>query len=211
MNPQKSSLWSLTTGELLTRAASSDPTPGGGSVAAIAGALGLGLVCMALEVSARRRDAAPEALELLRQATRQLERLKVHPDADVNAFEGYMAALALPKADDAQKTERKQAVQSASAAATEAPLSAARDLLAALELTEQAATLAHRSIVSDVGAGAYLLQAALQATLLNVDINLSSLPEDARAQVLDERQRLATQAREKASRIALMVATRLAL
>ena len=210
MTPQKSSLWNLTAGELLTRAASGDPTPGGGSVAAIAGALGLGLVCMALEVSARRRDAAPEVSELLRQATRHLERLKVHPDADVNAFEGYMAALALPKADDAQKAQRKEAIQAASLTATEAPLSAARDLLTALELAEQAADLSHRSIVSDVGAGTYLLEAALQATLLNVDINLGSLPEEARAEALDERQRLAAQAQEKASRIALMVATRLA-
>ncbi|MGY2893243.1 cyclodeaminase/cyclohydrolase family protein [Deinococcus sp. UYEF24] len=205
------SLWDLTTGELLTRTASGEPTPGGGSVSAIAGALGLGLVCMALEVTARRRDATPEVSDLLEQATRRLEHLKLHPDADVSAFEGYMAAIALPKADDAQKAERKQAIQSASAAATEAPLAAARDLLTALELAETAATLAHRSIVSDVGAGAYLLGAALQATLLNVDINLSSLPEDVRTKALGERQRLAAQGQEKASRITSLVETRLAL
>lgn len=210
MNPQKPSLWNLTAGELLTRTASGDPTPGGGSVSAVAGALGLGLVCMALEVTARRRDAAPEASELLQQATRQLERLKAHPDADVSAFEGYMAALALPKADEIQKAGRKQALEAAALAATQAPLAAARDLLTALNLAETAATLAHRSIVSDVGAGAHLLTAALQATLLNVDINLSSLQEDARAEALAERQRLAAQAQEKASRIALVVAIRLA-
>ena len=211
MTPQKSSLWNLTAGELLTRAASGEPTPGGGSVAAIAGALGLGLVCMALEVSARRKDAAPEVSELLEQSTRQLELLKAHPDADVTAFENYMAALALPKADDAQKAQRKEAVQAASVAATEAPLAAARDLLTALELAERVADLSHRSIVSDVGAGAHLLGAALQATLLNVDINLGSLPEEARAEALGERQVLAAQGQERANRIALMVATRLAL
>jgi methenyltetrahydrofolate cyclohydrolase len=211
VNPQSSSLWSLTAGELLTRTASGDPTPGGGSVSAISGALGLGLVCMALEVSARRKDAAPEVSALLQQATRQLERLKLHPDADVAAFEGYMVALALPKADGMQKAERKQAIQAASAAATHAPLAAARDLLTALELAERAATLAHRSIVSDVGAGACLLGAALQATLLNVDINLGSLLEEARAEAQGERQRLTAQGQERASRVALMVATRLAL
>lgn len=204
------SLWNLTAGDLLTRTASREPTPGGGSVSAIAGALGLGLVCMALEVSARRKGAAPEVSKLLQQAAQQLERLKAHPDADVNAFEGYMAALALPKADEIQKAGRKQALEAAALAATQAPLAAARDLLTALNLAETAATLAHRSIVSDVGAGAHLLTAALQATLLNVDINLSSLQEEARAEALDERQRLAAQAQEKTSQIALMVTTRLA-
>ena len=187
------SLWELETGELLKRAASGSPTPGGGSVAAISGALGLGLVCMALEVSARRPDAAPEVAEVLEQATHLLTRLKVHADADVAAFQSYMEALALPKADAEQKARRKEAVQRSAHAATAAPLSAARDLLSALELAARSAALAHRSIVSDVGAGGYLLGAALQATLLNVDINLSSLPTEAREAARAERTELAEQ------------------
>ena len=203
------SLWELSAAELLARTASSSPTPGGGSVAAVSGALGLGLVVMALEITAQRHGAAPEVAELLAQLRPQLAALKAHPDADVAAFEGYMAALALPKADAEQKAERKQARQAAALAATQAPLAAARDLLAALELVEQAAGLAHRTIVSDVGAGAYLLGAALQATLLNVDINLSSLPEGERAGVLAERQALSTKGQELTGQIIGAVADRL--
>lgn len=187
------SLWELSAGDLLDRAASGDPTPGGGSVAAIAGALGLGLVCMALEVSVRRADAGPEIGVLLGRARTLLSALRAHPDADVAAFESYMAALALPKVDADRKARRREAVQRATHAATAAPLAAARDLLAGLELTDQAAKLAHRSIVSDVGAGAHLLSAALQATLLNVDINLESLPVEAREAAQVERSDLARQ------------------
>jgi len=204
------SLLDVTVAELLERTASGEPTPGGGSVAAISGALGLGLVCMALEVSARRPDAPADTGALLREAAPILALLKAHPDADVAAFEKYMTALALPKADDGQKAARRQALGAAALSATLAPLAAAHDLLAALDLAERAARLAHRSIVSDVGAGTYLLAAALQATLLNVDINLGSLPEAARSTALAQRQDLAAEAQQKASRITLAVTERLA-
>ncbi len=188
------SLWELSAGELLERTASGDPTPGGGSVAAISGALGLGLVCMALEVSARRVGAAPEVGMLLERTRNLLDQLKRHPDADVTAFQGYMAALALPKTDADQKARRREAVRRAAHTATTAPLAAARDLLSGLELSLLAAQLAHRSIVSDVGAGAHLLSAALQATLLNVDINLGSLPSEEREAAQAERLELAGRA-----------------
>ena len=195
--------------ELLERTASGDPTPGGGSVAAITGALGLGLVCMALEVSVRRADAAPETAVLLERARTLLGVLRTHPDADVAAFQGYMAALALPKADADQKARRRKAVQQAASAATAAPLSAARDLLSGLKLAEQAAQLAHRSIVSDVGAGAHLMSAALQAALLNVDINLGSLPSGAREAAQVERSELARRGLTLAEQVTRAVSSRL--
>jgi formiminotetrahydrofolate cyclodeaminase len=203
------SLWELNAGELLARTASGDPTPGGGSVATMTGALGLGLVCMALEVSARRRSAAAEVTALLAEARTFLERLKAHPDADVAAFEAYMASLALPKADDAQRAERARATGKAALGATQVPLAAARDLLGALHLAERAAGVAHRSIVSDVGAGAFLLGAAVQATLLNVDINLSSLPPGARDSALNERTELAAESLNLAAQVAHTVSLRL--
>ena len=203
------SLLDVTVSELLERTASGDPTPGGGSVAAIAGALGLGLVCMALEVSARRVDAAPEVAALLERARTLLGVLRAHPDADVTAFQGYMAALALPKADADQKARRREAIERAAHAATAAPLAAGRDLLSGLELTEQAAQVAHRSIVSDVGAGAHLLSAALQATLLNVDINLSSLPSEEREAAQVERLELSRQGLSLTGKVMRAVSGRL--
>ena len=202
-------LWNLTAAELLARTASAEPTPGGGSVSAIGGALGLGLVCMALEITTGRHDAAPEVTALLDRTRTGLEALKLHPDADVAAFGGYMAALALPRSDEAQKSARKQAMQAAALAATQAPLAAARDLLAALELARLAAPLAHRGVVSDVGAGAHLLGAALQATLLNVDINLGSLPAGEQERARNERRALAEAGASLSVQVTELVAGRL--
>jgi methenyltetrahydrofolate cyclohydrolase len=210
LSPSALSLWELSSAELLARTASADPTPGGGSVAAISGALGLGLVIMALEISAKRPTEQQAVTGLLLQMQALLADLKAHPDADVHAFEGYMKALALPKQGESQRAARKEAIQAAALAATAAPLACARDLLAALRLAEQAVSLSHRHLVSDVGAGGCLLGAALQATLLNVDINLSSLPAEQGATAQAERQELAAKGRLKAMQIAALVSDRLA-
>ncbi|ULH14464.1 cyclodeaminase/cyclohydrolase family protein [Deinococcus sp. KNUC1210] len=203
------SLWDSSARELLQRTASADPTPGGGSVAAISGAFGLALVTMALAVSLKGKNAPDDLKTLHHEAGELLNRLLPHPDADVTAFQGYMDALALPKSDEVQRASRRNAIQAAALSATEAPLSAARDLLAGLELAERAAVLAHQNVVSDVGAGAALLAGALHAELLTVDINLSSLPEEARRAAHTERTQLAAAARTQETQVASLVQTRL--
>lgn len=204
-----SSLWDLPAAELLARVASADPTPGGGSTAAISGALGAGLVVMALEISARHNSATDEVRALLPEAHARLDALKPHPDADVAAFDGYMAALGLPKTTPEEQAERKSAMQSAALSASRAPLAAARDLLAALQFAERAASTAHRNVVSDVGAGAHLLAGALHATLLNVDINLGGVPAGKRAELEAERRQLADEGSRVAGRVAELVGGRL--
>ena len=120
---------------------------------------------------------------------------------------GHPAARRRP-AD--QKARRREAIARAAYTATAAPLAAGRDLLSGLELAEQAAQLAHRSIVSDVGAGAHLLSAALQATLLNVDINLGSLPPEAREAAQVERSEQARRGLILAQQVTQTVSGRLA-
>ncbi|GGR15017.1 cyclodeaminase/cyclohydrolase family protein [Deinococcus ruber] len=203
------SLWDVSARELLTRTASADPTPGGGSVAAISGAFGLALVTMALAVSLKGKSASDDLKTLHHEAGELLNRLLPHPDADVTAFQGYMDALALPKSDEGQRATRRSAMQSAARSATEAPLSAARDLLAGLELAQRAAVLSHKNVVSDVGAGAALLAGALHAELLTVDINLSSLPAEERSAAYTERTHLAEAARQQDTRVASLVQARL--
>ena len=199
------SLWELTVREMLARTASADPTPGGGSVAALSGSLGLGLVIMALEVSARHRDAEDGLAELLERARGLLRRMDVHPDADVRAFGVYMAALARPKTDP----ERPGALRSAALAATQAPLATARDLLSGLELAARAADLSQRQVVSDVGAGVGLLGGALHGALLTVDINLAALPEAERTAAREERGELARTGEGLARRVLERVSERL--
>ena len=210
--PAGDSLWNLSAADLLARSASAAPTPGGGSVAALSGAFGLALVCMSLAVTRRGKQAeqAAELETLSAEADTLLQRLKAHPDADVQAFQRYLAAQALPRQDEAQVQARRAALQAAAQVATAAPLSAARDLLSALELAERAAAAVSRRIVSDVGAGAALLAGALHATLLMVDINVGGLPQEASAAAQAERQALAGMGRECAAVIEVLVAQRLA-
>lgn len=177
----ESTLWNLPLRDFLSATASGSPTPGGGSVACVSASLGLGLVIMALEVSAKRKDVTqPAEIAALIAASRErLTVLSESADADVRAFDAYMAALSLPKETDEQKQSRRAALQSATVAATQSPLQAARHIIAALQLAEKAVPLSHKHVVSDVGAGAALLGGALQAVLLNVDINLPSLNDAA--------------------------------
>jgi formiminotetrahydrofolate cyclodeaminase len=191
--PPEPSIWTWSLREFLDRTVSEDPTPGGGSVAAAAGAFGLGLVMMALEISARK--AHPEQQQLisarLERARPLLNRIRESADEDIVAFRAYMAALGLPKSTDEEKSARREALRAALLVATEAPLAAGRALLEALEIARDAADLSSSHLVSDAGAGAALLGGALSAVLLNVDVNAASIRDEAlRQQVVVERQNL---------------------
>lgn len=163
------SLWNQGIEELLDQTASDAPTPGGGSVAGLTASFGLGLVIMALEISKPKKNADVTGMDaLLIEARELLTVLKTHADRDVAAFERYMEALKLPKGTE----ERKTAVKAATRNAALTPLEAAKDVLRALQLGDRAASLAHNSIISDVGAGVAVLRGAGQAFLLTVDMNL---------------------------------------
>ncbi|MBB6096673.1 formiminotetrahydrofolate cyclodeaminase [Deinobacterium chartae] len=205
------SLWDLSVRELLARTASADPTPGGGSVAAVSAALGLGLAVMALEVSRKRADAAPEVAALSDLLAAQLPGLEAAADADVAAFETYMAALRLPKASDEDKAVRRAALARAAEGATRSPLEAGRRIVTALAGCLEAARGSHASVVSDAGAGAALLGGALRATLLNVDVNLGAVKDAAlKAEFVAERDRLLAEGARLESEILHLTRERLA-
>lgn len=172
------SVWSWGLAEFRDKAAADAPTPGGGSAAMVSAAIGMGLVVMALRITARKADDPSRYEALVLSGERLMGELSAHADADIGAFEGYMEALRLPKETDADKAARRQALQDASKAATEIPLNAAASCLEALDLARQAAPLANDHIVSDVAAGAILIHGAMSAALLNVDINVKSLKDE---------------------------------
>ncbi len=201
--------WSLT--QFRERTASADPTPGGGSAAMVSAAIGLGLVLMALRVTARRSDGDPLALApLIEAGERRLAELAEHADADIAVFEGYMSALRQPRATEEEKAARRAALDQATQAATEVPLNAAQVTLEALDIARQAAHLAHANIVSDVGAGSALLFGALTAVLYSVDINLKGMTDrDAAADYARSRAHLQQAAEQRRAAIANAVAHRL--
>ncbi|SDD49338.1 cyclodeaminase/cyclohydrolase family protein [Auraticoccus monumenti] len=175
------SLWTLPAGELLDRTASADPTPGGGSVAAVTASLGLGLVLMSVEVTlagAHRDDADTDPGELQQARTDGVEllgRLRAAADRDVAEFESVMAAYRLPRGDETEVATRREAVDTALVSATEGPLELVEQALAGIDLADRVEPAVSATVVSDTLAGRDLLTGAARAALRTADINLGPL------------------------------------
>lgn len=169
------SLWQIGLAEFRDRTASDAPTPGGGSAAMVSATVGLGLVIMALRVTANRAERPDALTPLIDKGEGLMNELSAHADADIAVFEAYMEALKLPRDSETDKQARRERLAEAAVAATEVPLNAAQSTLEALDLARQAMDVAHKSIVSDAGAGGAILHGALTAVLYNVDINLGSI------------------------------------
>lgn len=171
------SLWTARADDLLSSTASSAPTPGGGSVAAIVGAFGIGLMQMAIAVTGQGRIPAEGAeLEGHASTLRSLqERVVPAADDDVRDFAAVMAAYGLPNTDDTERQARDAAIERASIPATERPLALAGQLVAALTLSRAVEPLVKRSVVSDVLAGRDVVAGAARAAIRTADINLRQL------------------------------------
>ncbi|HET8727173.1 MAG TPA: cyclodeaminase/cyclohydrolase family protein [Alphaproteobacteria bacterium] len=204
------SVWTWGLAEFRDNVAADNPTPGGGSAAMVSASIGMGLVLMALKISARK-EGGDRHLPLVETGERLLVALGAQADDDIAAFQGYMKALQLPKGTDEEKEARRRALENAARTATEVPLAAARLCLEGLDLAQQAVPLAGSHIVSDVAAGAILMHGALSAVLLNVDINLKSIKDEAaRADYAALRADLQTQGDARRARIDRDCAERLA-
>lgn len=171
------SVWRWSLAQFRDRTASDAPTPGGGSAAMVSATIGIGLVLMALRVTARKAGDPEGLAPVIAAGANLLAELSAHADADIAAFEDYMAVLRLPKETEEEKAARRVALALAGAAGTETLLNAAQSTLEALDLTDQAARLAQANILSDVGAGAALLHGAITAVLFTVDINLPGIKD----------------------------------
>jgi formiminotetrahydrofolate cyclodeaminase len=163
--------------EFLGTLASSAPVPGGGSVAALSGALGVSLFIMVGEITMGKKkpeDKTPieEALNALRPMK---ERLVELIDEDAAAFEKVMAAFKMPKEEESQQAERKRAIEEATIGAAEVPAETAAAALGALEAGRALAEYGSKSAVSDVACGALCLEAAARAAAYNIRINLGGI------------------------------------
>jgi formiminotetrahydrofolate cyclodeaminase len=166
--------------QFLDELASSAATPGGGSGAAIMGALGAALVSMVCNLTIGKKNYAEvegEMREVLQDAEALRARLADMVAEDIAAFNGLMAAYGLPKQTDDEKAARGAAIQHALIAATEAPLACARACADVIKLSMRAAEVGNRNVISDAGVGALAAQAALRSAALNVDINVPSLQD----------------------------------
>jgi len=181
------SFWSWTLADFRDRVASASPQPSGVPVATVSAAFGLGLVLMCLGIT-NQEDASKDVA-----AGRDLlERLSAAADRDAAAYSGFMAAMALPKGTAEEQGLRRRRMQETLAAATESPLAAARDIIAALDLATRAAEGCKVAILSDLAAGVDLLAAGLSAMLRTADVNLAGISDaGAQERFRTERARLA--------------------
>lgn len=169
----------------LSALASGSATPGGGSVAALTGAQAAGLVAMVCNLTIGKKAYAAfedDARALLAQAQARQAELAAFIQADTDAFDQIMAAYKLPKSTDDELATRKAAIQAATITATEVPLAMAAAARAVLPLCAPLARHGSRTAVSDVGAAALAVRAAVPTALLNVAINLASIDDPAFAE-----------------------------
>jgi len=172
----------LSVRELLDRLSSSDPVPGGGSAAALAGAMGASLVSMVAALTAGRAEyaeAGDAAREIGEAASSLRDELIELAQRDSDAYQAVVTARRLPRETDEQRLARARAMSSAIVQAAEVPLRTARVAREALELAGRIAPIGNRNAVSDAGVAALLSAAAIRGAILNVRINLPYLPEDA--------------------------------
>ena len=162
----------------LDELASSSPAPGGGSVAALAGALGAALTAMVCNLTIGKKKYAAvegEMKKILAQAEEMRGLFTALIDEDTQAFNKVMEAFSLPKDTEPQKALRSAAIREATKEATNVPLEVMKHCIDALALTQQVAASGNVNSVSDAGVSAYMLHAAVEAAALNVRINLNNL------------------------------------
>ncbi|HEX2142681.1 MAG TPA: cyclodeaminase/cyclohydrolase family protein [Candidatus Limnocylindria bacterium] len=173
------SLTDLPLRELLARLATRDPVPGGGSAAALAGAMGAALVSMVTELTIGRPDAADhedQLLEARSEATSHLAALLDLADEDAAAYHSVVEARRLPRTTDEEQAARLLALNSAMHRAAEAPLRTAQTAARVLDLANGVAPIGNLNAVSDAGVAALLAAASVRGAALNVRINLPYLP-----------------------------------
>jgi len=177
---------------------SADPTPGGGSAAALVGATGVALLAMVAAMP-KTRTGAPEERTALDQAHTELMRIRQTLieliDRDAAAYDLVIAAFRKPKASDDEKAERRTAIQDATRVATDIPLETIRVCVQAMRAGEAVVLHGNPSAASDGKVGYRLLHAAALSAKDNVDINLGGITDVAlQASRRDESQQLAAQA-----------------
>ncbi len=172
----------LTTVSFLDMLASGEATPGGGGAAALTASQAAALISMVIHFTVGKKKYADVEAEMQRHLVRseQLRRdLLAEVDADAAAFEAVSATYGMPKETDADKAARTAAMQEALKHAAAVPYGVAQQALAILELAEPVGAKGNSNVVSDAASALYLAYAALKCALVNVNINLKFIKDEA--------------------------------
>jgi formiminotetrahydrofolate cyclodeaminase len=166
--------------ELLAEFASTAPTPGGGSAAALGASVAFALLTMVARMP-RTRTGSDDERATLDRVAEEVQRLGEHAvqlvDDDAAAYEEVVAAYRLPKASENDKATRRDAIEAALRGAAEVPLDVMRACQAGLVNAIDVAKRGNPAAASDVAVGVELLTAAARSAALNVRVNLKSIRE----------------------------------
>jgi len=175
------SMKNLSLDEFTALTASSSPSPGGGSIAALTGAVAASLTSMvaALTVDKNGYEQHRDEMEKLQESCEKLRvKLLDDIDRDCTSFDGYIAALKLPKDSDEQKEARRGEMQKALKYAAEVPLSIAKTAMEVMPLAEAAVINGNKNAVTDGVISAMMCRTAVLSALCNVKINLGMIKDD---------------------------------
>jgi formiminotetrahydrofolate cyclodeaminase len=198
--------------DLLDLFASNDPVPGGGSAAALAGAVGASLLLMVAGLP-RTRTGAPEETADLAEAAGRLRPLRdtlaslIERDSD--AYSAVIEAMRLPKATEADQRARRSAIDAAMRGAIDVPLETMRACQQALRGAVVVARNGNPNAATDTGTAVLLLMAGMRGAALNVEVNLRSVSDASFAErVSRERDQLVADAEADAATAAAPSAPR---
>ncbi len=186
--------------EFLEELGSNSPAPGGGSISALAGALGGALTAMVCRLTAgnsKYAEVEKEVTDLLAAADQLSGALTRYVDADTEAFNKVMAAYKLPKATDAEKLERSAAIQQAMMFATNLPLEVSGCCLKVLTMAVRILAIGNSNAASDAAVAGLMAHAGLHGALYNVKINLGSIKEQSFQQDIQAKMAHITQEDER--------------
>lgn len=186
-DPSKAKLISMNLADFADETASESPAPGGGSISAYIGALGISLGTMVANLSSHKQgwdERWEDFSDWAEKGQKIKDELLKLVDEDTNAFNKIMTAFGLPKANDEEKKARTQAIQDATKYATEVPFKVMQLSYASLEIIKAMADTGNPNSVSDAGVGALCARSAVMGAFLNVKINASGLDDKAFAKVI---------------------------
>jgi len=193
--------------------ASESPAPGGGSIAAYAGALGVSLAAMVANLSAAKRGWEEQTgyfSDMASKAQALKESLLYKVDEDTRAFDAIMNAFALPKNSDQEKKARSLAIQEATKIAIEVPLQTMRLANEAFEIIQAMAEKGNPNSITDAAVGALCARAAVYGGWLNVKVNLGGFKDQSyAAATLAEAAAILAEAQAQEAAILDLVAKRL--
>jgi glutamate formiminotransferase/formiminotetrahydrofolate cyclodeaminase len=185
-NKSDSKLVNMTLTDFADETASESPAPGGGSISAYIGALGVSLATMVANLSSHKKgwdDQWETFSQWAEKGQYYKDELIKLVDADTAAFNKIMTAFGLPKGTDEEKSNRKMAIQEATKFAIEIPFKVMQLSFESMTLIKAMADIGNPNSVSDAGVGALCARSAVMGAFMNVRINASGY--DDKAYVLD--------------------------